>query len=57
MIFLHFANASDVERPVSVEAWHGAFALDKRCLGLKDSALMRRVGHVVVDVGGLGHDG
>ena len=50
LIFVDFANAPDVPRPVSCEEWQGATRLAHKCLGLKDSRLTRRVGTIIVDL-------
>ena len=55
LIFLHFANAPDVPEPTSVEAWEGAIRLSRKCLGLTDSKLLRRVADIVLDVRELQH--
>jgi hypothetical protein len=55
IIFLHFANAPDVNAPVSQEAWNGAMRLYRKCLGLTDSKLMRRVKDLTVDINELVH--
>jgi hypothetical protein len=49
LVFIHFADAPDVEAPTSREAWLGAIRLARKCLGLKDSALARRVADVIID--------
>jgi len=50
LVFLHFANAPDVEKPVSLEAWKGANRLARKCLGLTDCRLLRRVAELIVDL-------
>lgn len=50
LVFLHFANAPDVEKPATREEWQGAIRLAHKCLGLKDSKLSRRMAAVIVDV-------
>lgn len=53
LVFIHFANAPDVEVPASGDAWMGAIRLARTCLGLKDSSLARRVADVIVDVNAI----
>ncbi len=50
LVFLHFVNAPDVVNPVSRQAWEGAIRLARKCLGLKDSRLLRRVADIIVDL-------
>jgi hypothetical protein len=50
LVFIDFANAPDVPEPASREEWQGATRLAHKCLGLKDSALARRVATVIVDL-------
>lgn len=50
LVFVNFANASDVQDRVSPEGWQGATRLAYKCLGLKDSRLKRRVASVVIDL-------
>lgn len=50
LIFINFANAPDVEKPVSLEMWAGAIRLAYKCLGLKDSRLSRRVKSIIIDL-------
>jgi hypothetical protein len=50
LVFLHFANAPDVDIPATREEWQGAIRLEHKCLGLKDSKLSRRMVAIIVDV-------
>lgn len=49
LVFVHFADAPDVKAPVSREAWTGAIRLARKCFGLTNSALARRVADVIID--------
>lgn len=49
LVFVHFADAPDVDVPASHDAWLGAIRLARKCLGLKDSSLTRRVADVIVE--------
>jgi hypothetical protein len=49
MLFLYFANASDVPEPCTVENWEGAIRLTNKCLGLPAHLLEQHVGHLVWD--------
>lgn len=50
LVFVYFANATDVEHPVSREEWQGAISLAHKCMGLKDSRLSRRVASIIIDL-------
>jgi hypothetical protein len=50
LVFIDFAAAPDVPQPVSPDEWRGAVRLEHKCLGLKDSALARRVATIIVDL-------
>ncbi len=50
LVFVNFANATDVEIPASREEWQGAIRLAKKCLGLKDSRLSKRVTSIIIDL-------
>jgi hypothetical protein len=50
LVFVDFANAPDVPKPVTCQEWQGATQLAHKCLGLKDSKLARRVATIVVDL-------
>lgn len=50
LVFLNFANAPDVPHPASYEEWNGATRLARKCLGMKDSKLSRRVATITVDL-------
>jgi len=50
LVFIDFANAPDVPEPASPEEWRGAVRLARKCLGLKDSKLARRVATIIVDL-------
>lgn len=50
LVFVNFANATDVDIPVSREEWQGAIRLAHKCLGLKDSRLSRRVTSIIIDL-------
>lgn len=54
LAFVNFANATDVENPVSREEWQGAIRLSHKCLGLKDSRLSRRVASIIIDLETIG---
>ena len=50
LVFVNFANATDVEIPVAREEWKGATRHAHKCLGLKDSRLSRRVTSIIIDL-------
>lgn len=50
LVFLYFANAPDVPKPVSTEEWRGAIRLAHTCLGLKKNKLTRRMVSIIVDL-------
>lgn len=50
LVFLNFANAPDVPQPASLQEWEGAARLARKCLGMKDSKLARRVATIVVNL-------
>ncbi len=50
LVFVYFAHAPDVPKPVSPEEWRGAIRLAHTCLGLKNSALTRKVASIIVDL-------
>jgi len=50
LVFVYFANAPDVPKPVSTEEWRGAIRLAHTCLGLKKSKLTRRMVSIIVDL-------
>lgn len=49
LLFLYFANASDVPERCTVENWEGAIRLANRCLGLPVHQLEQHLGHLIWD--------
>jgi hypothetical protein len=50
LLFLYFADASDVPGPCSTQQWEGAIRLTQRCLGLGANRFQRRIGHLILPV-------
>lgn len=50
LMFVYFAHAPDVPKPVSPEEWRGAIRLAHTCLGLKNSKPAQRVASIIVDL-------
>ena len=50
LVFMYFANASDVPSPCTSEQWEGARRLTQKCLGLSRNAYSDRIASVVIDV-------
>lgn len=50
LIFLYFANATDVPKPCTVEQWQGAIRLTEKCLGLGNHKFRNRITSLIIDV-------
>jgi hypothetical protein len=50
MVFVYFANAPDVPNPCTPEEWHGAIRFARKCLGLQDNKLSRRIAELTLGV-------
>jgi hypothetical protein len=50
LVFVYFADATDVPKPCSTEEWRGAIRLTKKCLGLQRNKYARRVAEVILKV-------
>jgi hypothetical protein len=50
MLFVYFANAPDVPKPCTPDEWHGASRFARKCLGLQDNKLSRRIVELTISV-------